>query len=113
MQDMRRLMTTLDTCGGRPARYAAGRRCATPGCSTILSVYNPASFCCLHDRRAAPARTRRRPERPRMIVVCTRPGCGKAFATDNPRRRYCSDRCRVKAFEDRQRVVRQAAALTS
>lgn len=105
------MMTTLESCGERPARYASGRRCAAPGCSTILSMYNPASFCCVHDREAAPVRTRRKPERPTMIVVCARPGCAIAYATDNPRRKYCSDRCRVKAFEDRQRSLRKVAQL--
>jgi len=28
--------------------------------------------------------------------------CGEHFETVNPRRRYCSDRCRVRAFQLRQ-----------
>ena len=39
--------------------YARGRVCAAESCATVLSVYNGAAFCALHDcvmasRRAAP-----------------------------------------------------------
>jgi hypothetical protein len=32
-------------------RFADGRVCATPGCATILSVYNPRTMCWQHDER--------------------------------------------------------------
>lgn len=32
-------------------RFADGRVCATPGCATILSVYNPQPMCWQHDER--------------------------------------------------------------
>jgi predicted nucleic acid-binding Zn ribbon protein len=30
------------------------------------------------------------------------PQCGDFFETANPRRRFCSDRCRVAAFQQRR-----------
>jgi hypothetical protein len=34
---------------GRPMRqYHSGRHCAEEGCSTILSIYNPADVCFAH-----------------------------------------------------------------
>lgn len=44
--------------GSKPieARGPSGRRCATPGCATIISVYNQADRCWLHsspERRTA------------------------------------------------------------
>ncbi|MGE5226403.1 MAG: hypothetical protein ACM3OO_05960 [Planctomycetaceae bacterium] len=32
-------------------RFADGRVCATPGCATVLSVYNPRTKCWQHDER--------------------------------------------------------------
>lgn len=38
----------------RPRRhsrtYAAKRTCASRGCTTVLSVYNPAEFCWQHEQ---------------------------------------------------------------
>jgi hypothetical protein len=33
----------------RIAAYGRGRVCAAPGCSTLLSDYNPGPCCSLHD----------------------------------------------------------------
>lgn len=33
---------------GSPARSVSGRPCSHPGCSTVLSTYNPSSTCWLH-----------------------------------------------------------------
>ena len=38
--------------------YARGRVCRAGGCGTVLSVYNPTSFCALHQG-AARVRPRR------------------------------------------------------
>jgi hypothetical protein len=56
----------LQTGVGRPSQkisnYGSGRICGMPHCGTVLSAYNPALYCSLHDvaavprRRAAPAR---------------------------------------------------------
>jgi hypothetical protein len=32
----------------RIAAYGRGRVCAAPGCTTLLSAYNPGSCCSLH-----------------------------------------------------------------
>ena len=36
--------------GRRPKTYGTHRVCATPGCGTVLSVYNCADRCAVHDR---------------------------------------------------------------
>lgn len=38
------------------------------------------------------------------IKVCARPGCGQRFAARSYRHAYCSERCRVRAYEARQRA---------
>jgi hypothetical protein len=35
--------------GTRSRTYRAGRVCGVPGCSTVLSRYNPGRRCSLHD----------------------------------------------------------------
>lgn len=41
----------------RVPAYGGGRVCEEPGCDTVLSTYNPASYCALHDpAHPAPAR---------------------------------------------------------
>jgi hypothetical protein len=55
----------LQTGSGRPSQkipnFGGGRICGAPHCGTVLSAYNPALFCSLHDvvavprRRSAPA----------------------------------------------------------
>ena len=37
--------------------YGRGRVCEASGCDTLLSTYNPAAYCSLHDVPSAP-RTR-------------------------------------------------------
>lgn len=34
--------------GRRSRRFPQGRVCAHPGCSTVLSVYNPRPHCFMH-----------------------------------------------------------------
>jgi hypothetical protein len=36
--------------------YGRGRVCEVWGCNTILSTYNPAHFCSVHDRDGIPQR---------------------------------------------------------
>jgi hypothetical protein len=91
---------------GKPARtYASGRVCAAPGCSTRLSIYNPLPYCALHrsqqSRRLA---TRlQRHAKQALLTVCASPLCGSFFFTDNPRRHYCCDACRMAASQERGR----------
>ena len=39
----------------RIAAFGLGRICETPGCDTVLSKYNPAHFCSVHDALSRPA----------------------------------------------------------
>ena len=80
--------------------YSRGRVCCASDCETVLSAYNPSSFCALHDR---PVRPKRRTSRPISELACEH--CGTAFETANPHRRYCSDRCRTAAFARRKHAA--------
>lgn len=50
----------LQTGAGRPSQkipnYGSGRICGMAHCDTVLSAYNPAVFCSLHDAAAVPRR---------------------------------------------------------
>lgn len=94
----------------KPQTYGHGRVCAVDGCGTVLSIYNPAPFCAVHSRclglRDALGAGRDKPVRE---VRCAYEGCRATFLTQNPRRMYCSDRCRHAAFELRRHGERRAA----
>lgn len=79
-----------------------GRVCARDGCETILSIYNSADYCSAHMTEALDRRRRNGPQPPRRSV-CEH--CGEEFATKNPRRKFCSDRCRMAAFARRKRAA--------
>ena len=81
-----------------------GRICAQDGCDTILSIYNPAKLCAVHAKAQIGRRGQTQPLRQ---VACG--SCGSAFQTRNPRRRYCSDHCRMAAFARRKRAARRDA----
>ena len=96
-----------------PRTYGAGRRCAAEGCDTILSAYNPSALCALHtggwDER--PMREPRRScSRPEQTRHCANVLCSSEFVTANPSRVYCSDRCRMKAFQLRLAEQRSSIA---
>jgi hypothetical protein len=84
--------------------YARGRVCEHPGCPTILSVYNPARYCAAHLPAAQPRR--RQSALVAREISCE--NCGASFETSNPRRKYCSDRCRMAAFARRSRALKRA-----
>ena len=84
--------------------YDRGRICAHPGCATILSIYNPARYCAAHLPQAQPRR--RRMALVAREIACE--SCGTPFESSNPRRRYCSDRCRMAAFARRSRAQKRA-----
>ena len=84
--------------------YREGRVCAEPGCTTVLSVYNPSPRCALHQRQAAIVRFRRL-ESVEVERHCHQ--CGAPFVTTNPRRKYCSARCRSHAFAAREKAMRR------
>jgi hypothetical protein len=92
--------------------FGHGRVCSAEGCTTVLSLYNPSDFCAVHERRLmriadAPSR---RLLGPLLVVRCAHDDCGTTFTTRNPRRKYCSDSCRMKAFQRRERVGRELRA---
>jgi hypothetical protein len=84
--------------------YGAGRICMVDGCGTRLSAYNPSSVCALHggawqdDYRRT---TRKATQREEITRHCTFEQCGREFTTTNPAKKYCSDACRMKAFQAR------------
>ena len=84
---------------------ARGRVCAHEGCDTILSIYNPATYCSAHASEGF-SRRRRAGTRAAREVVCEH--CGHEFETRNQHRKYCSDRCRMAAFARRKRAAERA-----
>jgi hypothetical protein len=86
--------------------FARGRVCDEPGCDTRLSIYNPAQFCALHAVNAIAAPHRAASRRPLEERACG--SCGSLFATSNPRRRYCGDPCRLRAWTQRRQNVPDA-----
>lgn len=91
--------------------YGCGRVCAEPECETVLSAYNPSAYCWLHERRALAAKVRspRNEARP-VRKACAHDACTRAFQSANPARRYCSDRCRMAAFQSRRSMARSPGA---
>ena len=91
----------------RAGRLAPPRVCAAEGCTTRLSVYNAQSYCWLHRNQASEAPRRERSLRAVTITgVCAREGCDNTFTTVNLSRKYCSDRCRMLAFQQRSTRAR-------
>ena len=81
--------------------FARGRVCAEPSCDAHLSIYNPSPFCALHAVKVNAVPLRATSRRPLEERVCG--SCGGLFATNNPRRLYCGDPCRLKAWTRRGR----------
>jgi hypothetical protein len=92
--------------------FGPGRVCSAEGCTTVLSLYNPSDLCAVHERRLV--RIEDAPSRrllgPLLVVKCAYDDCGTTFTTRNPRRKYCSDSCRMKAFQRRERAERELRA---
>ena len=87
--------------------YREGRVCQEQGCGTVLSIYNPSSRCAVHQRRSDVIPLRRL-ESQEVERSCSQ--CGAPFLTTNPRRKYCSARCRSHAFAEREKAARRAIA---
>ena len=86
---------------GRAVRtYGQDRVCSVEGCTTKLSMYNPSRVCSVHAHLAV-KRQRRATTGVLLTKRCAYDGCGKVFETPNPRRIFCSDRCRMRAFQAR------------
>lgn len=92
--------------------FGNGRVCSAEGCSTVLSLYNPSDLCAVHDRQLT--RVEEEPSRrllgPLLVAQCAFSECANTFTTRNPRRKYCSDSCRMKAFQRRERTERELRA---
>ena len=97
-------LTASVSRGDRVRSHQSGRTCGCSACNTILSVYNPSTYCALHASLAV-ARRRSIPG-PATEVACAR--CGDSFETSNPARKYCSDRCRMADFARRKRAAVRA-----
>ena len=96
--------------------YGIGRICIIDGCGTRLSAYNPSSVCALHGgawqddyHRIA----RKASQREEITRRCAFEPCGREFATTNPAKKYCSDACRMKAFQARVMTARRMSAVGS
>ena len=84
--------------------YGAGRICMVDGCGTRLSAYNPSSVCALHGgawQDDYHRTTRKATQREEITRHCAFEQCGREFTTTNPAKKYCSDACRMKAFQAR------------
>lgn len=94
----------------RTKTYGAGRTCSVEGCQTRLSAYNPSSICALHSggwRDELKRATRKRREREEITRNCSFEPCSREFVTYNPAKKYCSDACRMRAFQARAVAARQ------
>jgi len=97
-----------DTGTERVRAFEPERRCAHEGCHTVLSIYNPSSYCGVHDRGRT-SRPPRQNDRKLLERTCANGSCLTSFVTANPARVYCSDRCRMRAFQQRRQNGRRAA----
>jgi hypothetical protein len=94
--------------------YGSGRICIVEGCGTRLSAYNPSSVCALHggawqeDYHHSARKSARREE---ITRSCAFGPCDREFVTTNPAKKYCSDHCRMKAFQARLLAVRLVGAV--
>jgi hypothetical protein len=88
----------------RAKTYGAGRICVVEGCGTRLSAYNPSPVCALHGagwKDEFHHAARKATHREEITRTCAYEPCGREFATINPAKKYCSDACRMKAFQAR------------
>jgi len=96
-----------------PAEPREIRVCAHPDCDTRLRRgHGP--YCCLHEHDQPLTRTQaimdakvRREGTRRSAEVrtktCALESCGHDFETRSGRARYCSNRCRARAYKERQK----------
>lgn len=80
------------------------------GCGTRLSAYNPSLVCALHGggwQDDLHRNTRKARHREELTRSCAFEPCGREFVTANPAKKYCSDACRMKAFQARVMAARR------
>ena len=104
LHTFRRRMRHRRRLGARRV-YQSDRRCRHEGCTTVLSIYNPSAYCSLHERRQV--QHVRHTARQVLQRVCANTACATAFVTTNPARVYCSDRCRMSAFQQRRQAEKR------
>ena len=93
----------VERAGSSPvAVYERGRVCACPDCSTRLSVYNPSAYCAAHAAFVVPCTRTNQVRGPVRERRCASETCQEVFASANPKRLYCSQRCRMAAFQRRR-----------
>ena len=93
----------------RVSVFGGDRVCAAADCGTILSVYNPSSRCVIHDKREVSLQARAsRKDRPSEARRCGTAACERWFESPNPKRLFCSDRCRLQAFYEHRRAAADA-----
>jgi len=76
----------------------------------MLSAYNPSRVCALHGegwKDELKHSTRKQRTREEATRYCSYDACGREFVTCNPARKYCSDACRMRAFQARTAASRQ------
>ena len=56
----------------RVRAYGRGRICDEPGCTTLLSIYNPSTRCALHQQRDAVLRFRHAQMAEELRLLCAR-----------------------------------------
>jgi len=96
--------------------YGVGRICKVDGCGTRLSAYNPSSVCALHGgawQDEYHRSTRKASQREEIARRCAFEPCGREFTTTNPAKKYCSDACRMKAFQARVMAGRRMGDVTA
>jgi len=96
--------------------YGIGRICIIDGCGTRLSAYNPSSVCALHGgawQDDYHRNVRKASRREEITRRCAFDPCGREFATTNPAKKYCSDACRMKAFQARVMTARRMSTVGS
>jgi hypothetical protein len=90
--------------------YGAGRVCIVGGCGTFLSAYNPSGVCALHggawqdDFHRSAHKSSTRGEITRR---CSFEPCAREFMTTNTAKKYCTDACRMRAFQARVLAARR------
>jgi hypothetical protein len=96
--------------------YGVGRICIVEGCGTRLSAYNPSNVCALHGgawQEEYHRTARKTAQREELTRRCAFDQCRREFVTTNPAKKYCSDACRMKAFQARVMAARRAAEVLS
>jgi len=90
--------------------YGVGRICVVEGCGTHLSAYNPSTKCALHGgswQDDYHRSSRKASQREELTRRCAFEPCSREFTTTNPAKKYCSDACRMKAFQARVMAARR------